>query len=209
MVNFADNKIEGSLFQFKEDPTQLFVDVMTSFRQFQSYNPEDKSVNGHNCRKSAILSQLFGIHKEIQRFGEDVKACEELIEELVTMYLTAYIELPSVITDLRMYFLYLSSSQKEKILESITAHATSTKKDHRLAKAQISIAKLSYIFLDKVPDTIQNLCEHLTPLISTSYEIQKMDEKPEKGERKMVDEQILLIVEIVQQWVAESGCSKK
>ena len=85
------------------------------------------------------------------------------------MYLTAYIELPSVITDLRMYFLYLDESPKKQILESVTTHVTSTKKDVRLAKAQIQIDKLTYIFQKEIPPTYDNIRSYLIPLVEKSF----------------------------------------
>ena len=45
----------------------LFSHLYASFKQYEDFglDKEDKSVNAHNCRKSAILSQMFSLHKLI------------------------------------------------------------------------------------------------------------------------------------------------
>ena len=45
---------------------------------------------------------------------------------------------------------------------------------------------------------MEDLCEYLALLVSKSFELTKVDDKPEKGERKLVDEQILMVTEIAQ-----------
>jgi hypothetical protein len=51
----------------------LLVHLFASFNKYESFGLEknDKSVNAHNCRKSAILSQMFTLHKMIMVGGAD------------------------------------------------------------------------------------------------------------------------------------------
>lgn len=47
----------------------------------QEGEPEDKTLNAHNCRKSGILSKMFVLHKVVTLFKEVER--EELISEMV------------------------------------------------------------------------------------------------------------------------------
>jgi hypothetical protein len=59
----------------------------------------DKSVNAHNCRKSAILSQMFVLHKFIV-LGKADRGLNQGIKEHFSKYAAAYLELISVVSDL-------------------------------------------------------------------------------------------------------------
>ena len=41
--------------------------LFASFSHYQGYEIEEKTTNHHNCRKSALLSQLLIISKSLQR----------------------------------------------------------------------------------------------------------------------------------------------
>ena len=43
----------------------------------------------------------------------------------------------------------------------------------------------------------------MTPLIDAYFELCKLDEKPEKGERKMADEMVLLVATIIDNYVGD------
>jgi len=69
-LNVLAQSISGDkVFASSEDAFDLLSITFASFYQFQSFGitetSEDKSVNAHNCRKSAMLSQLFMLHKMI------------------------------------------------------------------------------------------------------------------------------------------------
>ena len=48
---------------------ELINQTYASFGKYVNYSAEDKSVNAHNCRKSAILSQLHLLHKLVSDLG--------------------------------------------------------------------------------------------------------------------------------------------
>jgi len=103
--NLSTKVSSDSLFSFSDDPLALVYQTYCSFSQFVNFGVDsdgkvtDKSVNAHNCRKSATLSMLFIIHKMISQLGADSKL-SELIQAMFESYAKQYIELPSMVTDL-------------------------------------------------------------------------------------------------------------
>lgn len=128
----------------------LLFNVVASFREFEKYGTEgdniDKSTNAHNCRKSAGLSQMFAIHKMISMLKADIGITSRLAQ-LFNSYASAYIELPSMVSDLVMYGLYLTQEQKEDLFTNVLAQALSAKEANKLrhSKAQIGVNKLQFI----------------------------------------------------------------
>lgn len=70
-------ELQGEPFTFDGslDPVALLLNVVASFAAFESYGATgdavDKSTNAHNCRKSALLSQMFAVHKLISVLKAD------------------------------------------------------------------------------------------------------------------------------------------
>jgi hypothetical protein len=53
----ADNKVNA----------EFIVKLIGAFREFSVYDLADKSVNGHTCRKSSLLSQMLINHKMLSK----------------------------------------------------------------------------------------------------------------------------------------------
>ena len=97
-----------------EKPTFDFIkNLYASFHLYENFGledgKEDKTVNAHNCRKSAILSQMFILHKLVMVGGAD-QGLNTGIKSFFIKYATAYLELTSVVTDLQMYVPHLEES---------------------------------------------------------------------------------------------------
>ena len=58
----------------------------------------------------------------------------------------------------------------------------------RKAKAQITINKFEYMFRNKQFENIEDLMAKVNSHTTQYFEFVQLDEKPEKGERKMADE---------------------
>lgn len=189
----------------------LLVHLYQSFSAFQDYGTEgdkvDKSVNAHNCRKSSILSKLFCIHKFISLLGFEIEGLSATIADLFLQYARAYVELPSCVTDLQMYIPYLSQAQLQTIHEALRAYVEETKKEVpvRYVKARITVNKFAFVFRQAPHASIQELQDDLKQLTMDYFEFVKADEKPEKGERKVADEQIVLIGDIIENFVSTSS----
>jgi hypothetical protein len=46
------------------------VNFYSAFGHFSNHDMQDKSINGHNCRKSSLLSQMLILHKLMLHFNE-------------------------------------------------------------------------------------------------------------------------------------------
>lgn len=63
------------------------------------------------------------------------------------------------------------------------------------------------MFRSKQYESIEDLMVKVNDLTSEYFEFVQLDEKPEKGERKMADEQVLLIAEMIESYLSQE-CSK-
>lgn len=61
------------------------------------------------------------------------------------------------------------------------------------------------MFRDEEPDSMDELIEIVGPLIKHYHNFLELDEKPEKGERKMADEMALLIADILDTYINKPG----
>ena len=106
---------------------ELFNHLYASFGKFEDFglDKDDKSVNAHNCRKSAILSQMFAVHKLIV-LGKAEKGLSLGIKQHFCKYASAYLELTSVVADLQLYVLHLDESQRKEILENLSSKKCAT-----------------------------------------------------------------------------------
>lgn len=64
-------------------------------------------------------------------------------------------------------------------------------------KANITLNKFKHIFRTKSVATIEELQQNLQGLTKQYLEYIGLDEKPAKGERKLADEQVLLISDVI------------
>jgi hypothetical protein len=53
------------------------------------------------------------------------------------------------------------------------------------------------MFRENIHSNLDEMISAIRPLVDKFYEYTKLDEKPEKGERKMADEQVLLIADMI------------
>lgn len=200
--------LKGTPFTF--DPSlgatdQLFFTV-ASFAAFEKFGvteqSEDKSTNAHNCRKSSALTQMFAIHKMLSLLNADPSITSRL-STLFNWYASSYIELPSMVSDLSLFSLYLTSENKQTLLKVVLPQALESKRGNqgRYSKAQIGFNKLKFILGFEAPQTFDELIAALKELVKQFHSGLAADEKPEKGERKLVDEQALLISDVVDQWL--------
>jgi hypothetical protein len=49
----------------------FLVNLYCAFGHFANHDMQDKSINGHNCRKSSLLSQMLILHKLMSNFGSE------------------------------------------------------------------------------------------------------------------------------------------
>ena len=105
-----------------------------------------------------------------------------------------------------MYTLYLSKEQRQSIIADLTAYIEETKKNNknRLFKAQIGLSKFKFIFRDSQYQS-DELIADLKAHMESYYEYVTVDDKPEKGERKMADEQALLIADIIDGYLRDKN----
>jgi len=80
------------------------------FEANSTRNMTDKSVNGQNCRKSALLSRLLMRHKLNLRSKEMLDLCEILVQ-----YLTQFREVASLCFDIGV-FMYASIKGAERFI---------------------------------------------------------------------------------------------
>lgn len=89
LANTLPNASPASLFPDFSPNTEYLVNLYGSFRHYANHDATDKSVNGQNCRKSALLSMLLLKHKLISLKGPktlDRQQKSVLFEPLVAEY---------------------------------------------------------------------------------------------------------------------------
>ena len=142
---------------------------------------------------------MFTLHKLIV-LGKADKGLSLGIKQHFSKYASAYLELISVVADLQLYVLHLEEAQRKEILETLAKKESST--PLRKAKAQITINKFEYMFRSKQFGSIEELMDKVKGLTTKYFEFVLLDEKPEKGERKMSDEQVLFIAEMIESYLS-------
>ena len=100
-----------------------------------------------------------------------------------------YIELISVTTDLQLYIPLFNQEQLQEVYHSILQFVDKKSDDKiRHARALMSVNKFNFLFRESNFNNFDELCAYLKPLVNQYYEFLILDEKPEKGERKIADE---------------------
>ena len=180
--------------------SETIVKLLGAFRVSAKYNPADKSVNGHNCRKSGILSEMLLWHKLLMRcpsttpykfFMGPLKSELDLFTEVSSLvfdigpYLAAYVTDNESKTDLLKHFEGLVEAKEDPT---------------RKCRAIMNLHKLKhYMNMFEL--------EEQTKLLQTLYfDNLKLDGKPEKGERKIADDFVLLIAEL---WFTHPNAEKE
>ena len=75
-------------------------------------NMEDKSVNGSNCRKSALLSRMLLRHKIALKNSKPIK-----LIDLLQQYLGMFKEVATLIFDIAIYLTDVSSEEASLLVE--------------------------------------------------------------------------------------------
>lgn len=111
-------------------------------------------------------------------------------------------------TDLCFYIPLLNDERKQGILATLkqeleTKAANPNKL--RYARALTSFSKFEFMFRNEPPNSTEELIAIIAPLLEHYHGFLKLDEKPEKGERKMADEIVLLIADILDTYMSKPG----
>lgn len=103
-----------------------------------------------------------------------------------------------MLSDMHLFLLYLSGDQKKELLEAIKQGVEAKSNNQvRYAKASIGYQKLRYITRTEQFADQEALLEFLVEPVANYHSFLTVDDKPEKGERKIVDECVLLISDII------------
>ena len=126
----------------------MLRNVFASFARRAVWQREsDKSTEGHNLRKSALLSLLFFCHKltlnGVSKFKSE-SAEENPFYVLICAYSRSYCEMPSLVVDLRMFFSYLGEPLRKQLISEHFAALVEERRAGtplRLLRAELSRAK--------------------------------------------------------------------
>ena len=106
----------------------------------------------------------------------------------VTLYAERYIELSSMVFDLYPFIPFLSEEDKREIVVSLEAKVIT--EPQRVARSRLSIAKVKKVFGFLKVEDVKGLHEEYLRAL-------ELDSKPEKGERKLADDWVIIINEIL------------
>lgn len=108
LKTLADAAAPATLFPDFTSSADFLVALFGSFRHYASYDLADRSVNGQNCRKSALLSMMLLRHKLAIK-SKDLTAGQkqQLFEPLIKEYCGLFNQVASLTFDLGPYLTYL------------------------------------------------------------------------------------------------------
>jgi N-acetyltransferase B complex (NatB) non catalytic subunit len=168
-------------------PTKDFlVELYGSFRNYSTYDLSDKSVNGQNCRKSALLSMMLLRHKLVLRCADLTDTQKNhLFAPLIDEYCGLFRQVASLTFDLMPYLFYIKDTS------AILAPFTDAHETDPLRRLRISLNHHRLALLLGQSPSVQTLQDEYFGSIG-------LDGKPEKGERKAADDLVLMINEVLQ-----------
>jgi len=108
-------------------------------------------------------------------------------------YAMRYIELSSMVYDLYPFIPMLVKENRIKILEKLRERVENITDDKRKARATITLYKIRKIFglySSDVKTSVKELSE-------AYFRLKDLDAKPEKGERKIADDLVLILNELL------------
>lgn len=110
-----------------------------------------------------------------------------------------------MVSDLVMYGLYLTDDHKANLFNNVLVETISAKENNktRHCKALIGVNKLKFILNYQSIATFEELQATVSVLVKQYHNFFTVDERPEKGERKIVDEQALLISDIIDSYLKD------
>mmetsp|Transcript_28488 Transcript_28488/g.27460 ORF Transcript_28488/g.27460 Transcript_28488/m.27460 type:complete len:198 (-) Transcript_28488:1026-1619(-) len=166
---------------------------------------EDKSTNYHNCRKASLLSQLFIFHKLLTHHGSFqenaagiLKSAENPVSSVFLEFARRYIESNSAYYDLLPFTPLLNRDARELVVQKLEEEVANKGDNVRTLRASINLYKLKSVFgllaFEEEGKTLalvrQLQMDYLAGL--------KLDGKPEKGERKLADDLLLIINSVLE-----------
>lgn len=114
-------------------------------------------------------------------------------------YAKRYIELGSLVFDLYTFIPYLNEQDRRDIVKELDEQIFNQEDSVRKLRATINLHKINKIFsFYTFKDDIVKTSEIVKLLHSEYQSFIKIDGKPEKGERKMADDYVILINEILE-----------
>lgn len=168
-----------------------------------SLNLENKSTNYHNSRKSALLSMLLIKNKLLMVLGTGALTIEigiqsfiaknsESYKALIIIHAERFIELASMVFDLYPFIPFLNNTTRDEISTTLDKKLALIENPLRHSRSLISLFKVRKVFGQlKINDVKLMHDEYLRIL--------ELDSKPEKGERKVADDLVLLINEVLEE----------
>lgn len=178
------------------------LSLYASFKKYKDYELEGKTTNHHNCRKSALLSLMLIKSKLLLILGTGAPDIESGVAHFVAKDTNAfkaamlthaerYFELASMIFDLQPYVPLISEDAKQEIITALEAKLSTIADVHRQARALITLYKVRKVFGVMGTEAVKEMHEQYLRIL-------ELDSKPEKGERKLADDLVILIHEVLE-----------
>ncbi|CDW74130.1 UNKNOWN [Stylonychia lemnae] len=177
--------------------------LYASFKKYESLDLDNKTTNYHNCRKSSILSQLLLKNKLILSLFSDQNEINQFIEEgiqsyrtLIIQYALRYLELNSMAFDLYPFIPILNEQIRRDILDVLRNHLESVENPQKNARCTINLHKVKKVF-GLFGEDQESLMWLATQMQTEYFKFIQQDGAPEKGERKLADDQVIIMNEVL------------
>lgn len=144
-------------------------------------NPTDKSINAQNCRKSASLSRLLLRHK--LNLVSDAKLD---VFPILEAYITMFKEVASLVFDIGVFLPSVPEASYPKLVALYDSFIEKEADKMRNCRLQLNRFRLKQML---------NIPTNQIELQEAYLACTGLDLKPEKGERKVCDDFVLLINE--------------
>ncbi|CAI2376857.1 unnamed protein product [Moneuplotes crassus] len=183
--------------------------LWTSLIYYQDFElEENKTTEAHNLRKASILSQLYLMHRLVLAGikYEHENSSKNVFGETSLIYAKRYLQLSSVVYDLKGYFPYFDSKFVEPLDKIVTEEGKSLDPEaddfkarklryHRKRTTIHKIKKMLGLYkFDSDHDYLTS--PQLQEMLEEYKDCLSIEEAPEKGERRVSDDYIYIIDEI-------------
>jgi hypothetical protein len=111
---------------------------------------------------------------------------------LVVLHATRFIELSSMVFDLYPFIPFLSQETRQEILNELSAVVAQIEDPMRHVRAMINLFKVQKVF-----GSLKFDVETIKSLHNEYMKAMELDGKPEKGERKLADDIVIVINEVI------------